>query len=73
MSNIYKTSTKFRENVQLQIENLNSEQKTYQARLLETFQAIRCQVGLYCMETRAKLTLIDTIIQGVVFVILLKM
>jgi hypothetical protein len=72
MSTVYNNSIKVRANLALCISNLPSKDDRYfYKRQLRSLSVIRCHVGLYHMESKAKLTLFDTIIQGIVFVLLL--
>jgi len=73
MSSVFDTSLVFRERMKERISSTeNRKEFTYYSKRIRAMRPLRCQVGnLYHMEARAKLTLLDSVIHEIVFILLL--
>jgi hypothetical protein len=71
MSSLYKTSKAFTFNVKPCIHNLkDTTQKEILKRTIRSCATIRCEVGgLYYMETKAKLTVIHKLVNGLKYLL----
>jgi len=71
MSSLYDTSVVFQQNIRHAIKSTVDEKlRKYLERQQDSCYLICCQVGnLYHMEAKAKLTLLQNIVNGVVFML----
>jgi hypothetical protein len=74
LSNIFDSSVLFKQKLKDRISlSRTYDEALYNRKLLKGTQELRCKIGsFYYMEARAKLTLVNTIIHMVVFMLLLK-
>jgi len=71
MSNTYNFSDRLPKNMLYFVQGLTRAEKTEILARLKSYQVMRCHVGgFYYMERKAKLTLIQSLVQGVVFALL---
>jgi len=71
MSGLYGSSVIFRHNLQNYVQLINNKKtRKYYETLLKSCPIIRCQIGsFYHMEAKAKLTLLQHVVNGVVFLL----
>jgi hypothetical protein len=70
MSAVYDYSSQFKLNIRKQIQNSGCEMQKQHIQEIRACQVIRCEVGnLYHMESKAKMTMVNTIVNGLVFLI----
>jgi len=73
MSSVYKNSMVFKQHMMDRVAEMrNSVDASHNRKILTSQQSLRCQIGnFYTMESEAKLTTADTVIQTIVFILLL--
>jgi len=71
MSSLYETSAQFQYNLKQAVNTVsNTNVMNYWKLALESCPVVRCKVGsLYYMEAKAKLTLLQRLVDGIIFLL----